>query len=158
MCVNRQKLYWDDALPLALPALMFTFGSSPIWTVLSVWLKIIFLTSFIFGFIALNAGHHHREIFHDGDELKSLDFGVYQLAAVIVKSEGKHSLFVNLASYGDHALHHFFPTLDHALLPQLNDVLLATCLEFEVELRELPFWKIIVGQFQQLTRTKPTRS
>lgn len=115
------------------------------------------MTSLIFGFIALNAGHHHEKIFHDGDELKSLDFGVYQLATVIMKSEGKDSLFVNLATYGDHALHHFFPTLDHAVLPQLRDVLLETCLVFEVELRELPFWKLIIGQFHQLTRTKPTQ-
>ena len=155
--MHRQRLYWDDCLPLVLPTMMFAFGNLDALSVLGVWIKIIFTTSLIFGFIGLNAGHHHKKIFHDGDKLRSLDFGVYQLSAVIEKSEGKKSLFVNLSSYGDHGLHHFFPTLDHSVLPQLNDILLETCLEFEVELRELPFWKIIVGQFQQLTRTKPTQ-
>lgn len=156
--LQGQRLYWDDFLPFSLPLLMITFANSSFLSVLILWLKIIFVTSLIFGFIALNAGHHHRKIFHDGDSLKSLDFGVYQLSALIVKTDGKKSLFINLATYGDHALHHFFPTLDHAILPQLNDILLETCHEFEVELRELPFWKLIVGQFQQLTRTRPTQS
>lgn len=48
-----------------------------------------------------------------------------------------------------------FPTLDHGVLPQLNDVFLETCKEFQVELREYSWWPLIVGQFKQLQRDKP---
>lgn len=108
----------------------------------------------MYGIIALNAGHHHNQIFHDGDELKSLDFGVYQLSATIDKIEVKNSQFLTLTNFGCHVLHHMFPTLDHGVLPQLNDTLLSTCQEFESEFREYPWWKLIVGQFKQLTRTE----
>lgn len=111
------------------------------------------MSSFIFGLVGLNAGHHHNKVFHDGDDLKSLDFGIYQLVSVVEKTEGKRSPFMTLMSYGNHTLHHFFPTLDNAVLPQLDGILMETCLEFEIELKKLPFWKILVGQFKQLART-----
>lgn len=154
---HKQKLYWDDLVFLVLPVLMLTFGNSNIWIALKLWLFIVFATSFVYGFVAINAGHHHKEIFHDGDELKSLDFGIYQLAATIDRDDVKDSLFLTLTTFGHHTLHHFFPTLDHALLPQLHEIMVATCLEFEGELREFPWWKLIVGQFEQLTRTEPRR-
>lgn len=107
----------------------------------------------MYGVVALNAGHHHNQIFHDGDELKSMDFGIYQLSATIDRIDVKDSQFLTLTNFGHHVLHHMFPTLDHGLLPQLHDTLICTCHEFEGELREFPWWKLIVGQFKQLTRS-----
>lgn len=153
----QQKLYWDDWLVLALPTAMYVLGNANIWIVIQIWLFIIFMTSLMYGFVGINAGHHHKEIFHDGDELKSLDFGVYQLSATIDRADVKQSLFLTLTNFGHHTLHHFFPTLDHSLLPQLNDILISTCMEFESEMREFPWWKLIVGQFKQLMRTEPNR-
>lgn len=111
----------------------------------------------MYGFIGINAGHHHNEIFHDGDELKSMDFGIYQLSATIDRINIQDSPFLTLTTFGHHILHHFFPTLDHAVLPQLQDILISTCLEFEGELREFPWWKLAAGQFKQLARTEPRR-
>lgn len=109
------------------------------------------------GFVALNAGHHHETIFHDSDVLKSTDFGVYQLSATIDRIDIGKSLFLTLTNFGNHVLHHMFPTLDHAILPQLHETLINTCVEFECELREFPWWTLIAGQFKQLTRTEPKR-
>jgi fatty acid desaturase len=145
----------DDLLPLALPTLMFTFGNSNLWNVLKMWAFIVFLANFCMGFVSVNAGHHHNTIFHDGDTLKSLDFGVYQLAATIDRNDIKSSLFLTLTNFGHHILHHFFPTLDHAVLPQLQEIFVETCREFENDFRELPWWELIKGQFKQLTRTEP---
>lgn len=75
--------------------------------------------------------------------------------AVIDRNDTKASHFVTLVTFGQHTLHHMFPTLDHGLLPQINNVFIETCKEFEVELREYPWWPLIKGQFQQLLRTKP---
>jgi fatty acid desaturase len=142
-------------LLLALPAMMFTFGNSNVWTVLKMWMFIVMLAGVFYGFVGLSAGHHHTLAFHDGDTMKSMDFGVYQLAATIDRNDVKDSLFLTLTSFGHHILHHFFPTLDHAFLPQLQETFVSTCREFEADFRELPWWELIAGQFKQLTRTEP---
>jgi fatty acid desaturase len=86
---------------------------------------------------------------------KSMDFGIFQMDTVIDRIDLKGSLFLVMTHFGDHALHHLFPTLDHALLPQLYGVFFETCKEFEMELREYPFYKLIQGQYMQQARTKP---
>lgn len=83
-----------------------------------------------------------------------MDFGIFQLCAVIDRREVKQSQFWTLVTFGQHTLHHLFPTIDHGLLPQLHETLLETCQEFKMELREYTFWPLIVGQFQQLQRSK----
>lgn len=83
-----------------------------------------------------------------------MDFGIFQMNAVIDRNDIKENKFLNLAMFGHHTLHHMFPTLDHALLPKLNQLFAATCKEFEMQLREHPWWPLIVGQFQQLQRDK----
>lgn len=60
-----------------------------------------------------------------------------------------------ITHFGDHVLHHLFPTLDHAVLPYLYDILFETLKEFEAEARSRPFWKLVAGQFQQLARVEP---
>ncbi|GBP98303.1 Cytochrome b5-related protein [Eumeta japonica] len=58
--------------------------------------------------------HHTPAIYHDGDaQRKDRDWGLYQLDTVIDRSDIKKSQFMVLTHYGDHALHHLFPTLDH---------------------------------------------
>ena len=93
------------------------------------------------------------KVFHDGDELKSLDFGVYQLAATFDRLEFQKNSFAVLTTFGQHIGHHMFPTLDHALIPQLNDIIYDTCREFEADLVMYPWYKLFIGQFIQLTRT-----
>lgn len=94
--------------------------------------------------------------FHEGDEVRSLDFGIYQMGVTIDRTDAKQCQFMVLTNFGDHILHHFFPTLDHGLLPQLNDIFRETCEEFDTKLREMPWHKLIAGQFQQLSRTEAT--
>lgn len=74
---------------------------------------------------------------------------------VIDRKEVKESQFWTLITFGHHTLHHFFPTVDHGILPQLNEAFLETCNEFQMELREYTWWPLIVGQFDQLVRDKP---
>lgn len=84
-----------------------------------------------------------------------VDFGVYQMAAIIDRSDINGSQFKALVSFGDHCLHHLFPTLDHGILPQLYPVFLQTCAEFQLEYREQSWWPALVGQYRQLARIKP---
>jgi len=146
----------DHLIPLSLPLAMYYFGNPDLLLVLKHWVIITAFCSFTVGVVGLNAGHHHPDVAHEGDELnKGRDFGIFQLTAVIDRRDVKQSQFWTLVSFGQHTLHHLFPTLDHGLLPQLNEVFLETCKEFQMELREYSWWPLIVGQFKQLQRDKP---
>lgn len=112
--------------------------------------------SFLYSLMAVNAGHHGYSIVHEGDEFKSLDFGIYQMAATVDRKEANYSVPVSITHFGDHTLHHLFPSLDHALLPQLREILYETCKEFDLELRKWTLLHAAVEQFKQLARTKVT--
>lgn len=83
-----------------------------------------------------------------------MDFGIFQLNAIIERSDVKRNKFLTLTQFGHHTLHHIFPTLDHSLLPHFQELFLDTCDDFKIHLREYPWWPLIVGQFKQLERTK----
>lgn len=84
-----------------------------------------------------------------------MDFGIFQLDTVIERSDIKKSKFIGLTNFGDHSIHHLFPTLDHGYLSQLYDVFSDVCKEFKIKEREEPWRNLILGQFQQLTKQKP---
>jgi fatty acid desaturase len=153
-----QKFHLDEFVPLSLPIVMFLLGNRAftfynIFEVFVIWTCIIMSGSFFFVGHAVAASHHAPPIVHEGDEFKSLDFGVYQLSAVFDRKEANSNLFMTLAHFGFHSLHHMFPSLDHSLLPQLQDVFFETCVEFEVELKKMSFMYSYVGFFEQLGRT-----
>lgn len=56
---------------------------------------------------------------------------------MIDRSDLKGIHFLALANFGDHILHHFFPTLDRGCLTQLYPILYQTVIEFKVELKIL---------------------
>uniref|UniRef100_A0A1I8P0Z1 Cytochrome b5-related protein n=1 Tax=Stomoxys calcitrans TaxID=35570 RepID=A0A1I8P0Z1_STOCA len=151
----KNELYWHDAIGLTLPLAMMAVSPTTPVDALIKWARIIGTSSFIFGLIGLNASHHTPDICHDGDALREdRDWGLYQLDTIIDRGDIKKSHFMNLTHFGDHALHHLFPTLDHGILPQLQSVFLETLNEFRGELREITFWDHIIGQSKQLLRTQ----
>lgn len=84
------------------------------------------------------------------------DWGIFSIDTVMERQELKGNKLLALTQFGDHALHHLFPTLDHAVLSELYDILFETLLEFEAELQCYSwFFETIKGQFKQMTRTKP---
>lgn len=141
---------------------MIMFGNLPFtWAntkeIFWIWQYVMMGASFLNVIVAINAGHHGPKNVHDGDEFKSLDYGIYQLAATIDRVEAKSNIFMTLAFFGDHTLHHMFPSLDHSLLPQFKDIFLETCIEFQEELRECSVLEALVDQLRQLSRTEITK-
>lgn len=63
------QLHWDDLIAFTLPISMYIFGKNEFFAVIIMWVYIITASSFIFGVIGLNAGHHHPDNAHEGDEL-----------------------------------------------------------------------------------------
>jgi len=86
-----------------------------------------------------------------------IDWGLHQIDSSVERNELKHNIFLILATFGDHTLHHLFPTLDHSLIPLLQDTFENTCKEFGLDLTPKPFTSIMHGQFKQLTRVIPNR-
>lgn len=86
---------------------------------------------------------------------KNYDWGLYSIDTTIDRNEFCQKTILAITHFGDHALHHLFPTLDHAILPHLYDILFETLIDFEAKAIAYPFWELISGQFQQLTRIKP---
>lgn len=48
---------------------MYFIGRSDLFIVLKVWLTAITVASFLIGFIGTTSGHHHPNVYHQGDEL-----------------------------------------------------------------------------------------
>uniref|UniRef100_A0A6M2DY45 Putative delta 6-fatty acid desaturase/delta-8 sphingolipid desaturase n=1 Tax=Xenopsylla cheopis TaxID=163159 RepID=A0A6M2DY45_XENCH len=153
---NQDTPLWENFIPLTLPFMMFLATGANIFTVLSTWILIIIFSSFVFGIIGINAAHHHPKIYHHGDKPRDdLDFGIFQLDAVMDRTDITGSTFLVLTNFGDHGLHHLFPTIDHAYLPHLYPVLEEVCKQFNVKLRFTTQWDLIKGQFRQLLKTLP---
>lgn len=87
--------------------------------------------------------------------MNTYDWGVSQLDAVADRIEIKGSHFLVLTSFGDHCLHHLFPTIDHGILDLLYPVFDEVMEKFDVNLRMFTCWKIYKGGFQQLARVSP---
>jgi fatty acid desaturase len=138
---------------------MFFLGGEPFnWItgikVIIMWTFLVGTGSFIYNFMAIAAGHHGPNIIHEGDEFESLDFGMFQLGATVDRKEANHNLVMVLISFGHHNFHHLFPSLDHTLLPQLNDTFMETCKDFDAEFQKFSFLDGVVAQYQQLGRTE----
>nr|CAH7752641.1 unnamed protein product [Callosobruchus chinensis] len=71
------------------------------------------------------------------------------------RKEISGSHFLVLTNFGDHCLHHFFPTLDHGILEHLYPTLEKVMEKFDVDLRMVSQWNTFVGSFQQLIRITP---
>lgn len=65
---NEAMFELTDLIPFALPVSMCLFGNGSIGSILLIWLTLICSSSFFFALTGLNAGHHHPDVFHDGDE------------------------------------------------------------------------------------------
>lgn len=86
---------------------------------------------------------------------EELDWGIYQLDAVMDRKDITGSHFLVLTNFGDHALHHLFPTLDHGLLEYLYPVFLETCKQFGAEWMLCTQLEATKGQYRQLAKVEP---
>jgi fatty acid desaturase len=130
-------------------------SDSTLWTVFFTWIAVIITSSFLYSVVAVNAGHHGLTITHDGDEIKSLDYGIYQMSATVDRIESNKNIMLALTHFGDHILHHMFPALDQAILPQLRNVFIETCDEFNADFRKWTLLYAAIQQFKQIHRQKP---
>lgn len=73
------------------------------------------------------------------------------------RNEPADIITLALVTFGDHTLHHLFPTLDHSLIPLLQEIFEDTCKEFHLDLTPKSYTSIMCGQFEQLVRISPIK-
>ncbi|KAK9739690.1 Fatty acid desaturase [Popillia japonica] len=158
--IEKSSLRWENGIPLFHLLFLYLCSGRPLIATLTFYTFIIIVSSFFFGVIGLNAGHHHPDLFHDGDDVRSspkIDWGLHQMDSVMDRSEITGSHFLVLITFGDHALHHLFPTIDHGRLNYLYPIFQNVCTEFGIEIKMSTQIDLTVGQFQQLSKMEPTK-
>jgi len=125
-----------------------------------LWAFLHLVCSYWFAFVGLIAAHHHPDIWHEGDELryKSNDWGIRQIEAVRDRKDITGNLLLVATTFGDHTLHHLFPTVDHSKLPLLYPVFLQTCEEFGVEFKFYTILSLMLGKYKQMARVTTTKA
>ncbi|XP_049870163.1 cytochrome b5-related protein-like [Pectinophora gossypiella] len=148
---------WHDGLGLLLPVWMWLVSGTTFSEAFVTWLWINCTGSFIFYMIGSNAAHHHPKIFKDGDQVKdpNPDWGMHELEAVMDRTDINGNLFKVMTFFGDHALHHLFPTLDHAVLPYLYPAFLKNVEKYRANFRMTSSFELFVGQIKQTLKTEP---
>lgn len=69
--IDGETMFADELIPLAVPIIMWLFGGDySIMMTLKMFLIIVLAGGFVYGIVAINAGHHHPEIVHDGDAIR----------------------------------------------------------------------------------------
>lgn len=95
------------------------------------------MASFFFHNISLGAGHHNPLIWHQGDDIvDKVDWGIFQIISVARFEAIDNNLLLTSTSFGNHALHHLLPTVDHSKLPLVQDVYVKTCKEFGIDFED----------------------
>uniref|UniRef100_V5GUG9 Cytochrome b5-related protein n=1 Tax=Anoplophora glabripennis TaxID=217634 RepID=V5GUG9_ANOGL len=153
-----KNLRITDLSSFLLPLAMYLFGGRSFLDAFWMWNYVLVVGALHFGFVGLHAAHHHPDIFHDGDVPRSTtdyDWGISQLDAVMDRKEISGSHFLVLTNFGDHCLHHMFPTLDHGTLDYLYPVFKKVLNDFDLDLRMVSQWDTITGGFQQLVKVEP---
>lgn len=64
---------------------------------------------------------------------------------------------VILSTFGEHTLHHLFPTIDHAYHRHLYPILAQTCNEYNVRFEFTTTAEAVAGFFRQVSRTEPLK-
>ncbi|CAK1546128.1 unnamed protein product [Leptosia nina] len=152
-----KKLTWTNVIPFAVPVWMWLASGSYFPWVISVWLLMIILSSEFFMIFGLTAGHHSHTNFFEGDIPRSdkIDWGIHQIDTIVENIDNAGNHFKSITRFGDHALHHLFPTLDHAELKYFYPTLLEHCEKYETQLRMTNFYNALLSQSKQLIRKRP---
>ncbi|XP_068631175.1 cytochrome b5-related protein-like [Battus philenor] len=155
--MDSKKLKWANIIQFFLPIWMWSLGGLSLAWTLVVWISIVIPSSWFFMIFGLTAGHHSPGNFFDGDIPRDeyYDWGIHQLDTCEERVDYTDSHFKSLTRFGYHALHHLFPTLDHAELKYLYPTLQEHCEKFEIELRRASYMKSFISHSKQLIRKRP---
>ncbi|XP_065218352.1 cytochrome b5-related protein-like isoform X2 [Planococcus citri] len=153
--VRLGTFFLPNYLVFVPPVLMLILGNFQFYTIL-LWIDILLFIGLTFTSIGLTAAHHDYESFHEGDKPRDdTDWGLHQVDAIHERKELIGNTYVGLVVFGEHTLHHLFPTIDHVHLKELIPIFKETLEEFGVPMNEKSYPEIIANTFVQLARNRP---
>ncbi|XP_053603856.1 cytochrome b5-related protein-like [Plodia interpunctella] len=153
----KRHYRWHEGLGLLPLVWMYIFSSHSFIDTFVLWLWVNCTASFIFFTIGTNAAHHHPDLFHDGDELRepTRDWGIHEVDAVVDRTDINGNLFKVMTFFGDHTLHHLFPTLDHEILPYLYPTFLAHVAKYKANFRLTKQLNLFIQQIKVTMKREP---
>ena len=168
IAAGQQKIRMENFTPaIPLTVFMIAIPSSSAdywWLAFKLWTVMNSAYAIFFVLIGLTTAHYHPDMFHagDGEFRYGLDWGLTQLDATGDSKDVTGFLLAELCTFGNHVLHHLFPTLDHGLLDSLRPVLQKTVEDFHLPddviqslNNKFTQRELLIGSLQQLARTKP---
>lgn len=81
---------------------------------------------------------------------------MHELEAVMDRPNINDSHFKVMTLFGHHALHHLFPTLDHAILERLYPVFIKHCEKFRANFRLMSQFDLFIGQIKMTVKKDPS--
>ncbi|KAI8424207.1 hypothetical protein MSG28_002787 [Choristoneura fumiferana] len=149
--------HFTDLVGALVPVWMWLASGCTFYEAFTMWLWIICTGSLIFYTTGSNAAHHHPDIWKDGDQpsykTETPDWGMHELEAVMDRKDINGSHFRILTFFGNHALHHLFPTLDHAVLTYLYPVFLEHVKKYRANFRLTSQFDLFIGQYKSALKT-----
>jgi len=155
LILQEDKIRPENLLPLLELWVIHFIGQESFSRSFLIWSIIHAISGFWLISTSLIASHHHPDIYHAGDTpRKSTDWGLRQMDSTRDVTNKTNYYFLVATTFGDHTLHHLFPTVDHSKLHLLYPALEETCKEFGITYQTLPQSELFLGMHSQLMRTK----
>lgn len=81
------------------------------------------------------------------------DWGEHQVEALLDRKDINANTFAVVTLFGEHALHHMFPTLDHTVLKYLHPLFIKVCEKYKANYRVSTQFQMALGQIKETMRT-----
>jgi len=155
---GTDKLSLLEAMPIIQLVVFFNISSLSRIQCIAIWFLVHAICSYYLVLTSLIGTHHHTSVYHAGDyPRKETDWGLRQMDTTNdVDKRAMGGFLFSAASFGDHLIHHFFPTVDHSKLHLLYPALEETCKEFAVRTPKFGNVSVFAKEMHlQLARSRP---
>lgn len=81
------------------------------------------------------------------------DWGLHEIESVMDRKDINGSHFKIMTFFGNHVLHHLFPTLDHAVLTYLYPTFVEHAKKYRANFRMTSQFDLFIGQYKSTLKT-----
>ena len=154
------QLYPENLFPIIELIIIWIINGN-VLTSIKCWLIIHMCSSLWLALLPQIGTHRHPDLYHPGDcpndatVKNDMDWGVYQLDTGYDVTGKSDNFIMKMTTFGDHRLHHLFPTVDHSKLCHLYPVVEETCKEFGVPFETKSAWDMLCGHFSVMWKSTP---
>jgi len=158
--IGIAQLYPENLFPIIELIIIWIINGN-VLTSIKCWLIIHMCSSLWLVLLAQIGTHRHPDLYHPGDlpndatVKNDMDWGVHQLDTGYDVTGKSDNFIMKMTTFGDHRLHHLFPTVDQSKLCHLYPVVEETCKEFGVPFETKSAWDMFCGHFSVMWKSTP---